>query len=494
MKVLFVQQALGQEMMGPMYISRALKDAGHDCRCLLLPCRGDLLRQVEAYGPDLLCYGTTTGLHRHYMEVNRHIRQRYDAFSVFGGMHPSFVPGIVEDEHIDAVCVGEGERAMVELADRMERGESVADVRNFHLKADGELFRNPVRPQVQDLDSLGFPDRELIYSHPFYGNNKYKVFMTSRGCVARCHYCFHSGWGMVYQNSPGKYLRRRSPEHVIAEIEEVRSRWPLEFVHFTDDMFNYDRRWQEEFLGLYRDRVGLPFSAIFMIDWITPDLLKLYREAGCVNVRIAFETASDDLKKDLNRFKDSPSADQMSAAKMIREADIRLTTLNMIGVPGGSITNEINTLKMNLLAAPQQALVNFIHPYPGTALDLVLERHGLERKPWDEYEWSATRSIPIDIPDKGEVENLHHLFPLVVRFPWLLGALPTLIKARWARRLYLGIFGLCMDWQYAELLHCTKSAFQRTPAVAFELAGRLVARARAIARQAGFQRRNPLGA
>lgn len=494
MRALFVQRALGQEMLGIMYLSRVLKDAGHETDILFLPTPDDVLDRVRRFGPDMLCFGTTTGLHRHYMEVNRYIRESYDAFTVFGGIYPTFVPGIIEDPAIDAVCIGEGEPAIVELANRLERKESIRDVANFHVKEEGEIHRNPVRPLVQDLDSLGFPDRDIIYSNPLYGDSKYKVFMTSRGCVARCHYCFHSGYGNMYQNTPGKYLRRRSVEHVIAEIEEVRARYPLEFVHFTDDMFNYGEAWQEEFLEQYRRRIGLPFSAIFMIDWTTPDLLARYREAGCVNVRIAFETASDDLKHDLNRFKDSPSGNQMDAARMVRESGIRLTTLNMIGVPGGSVQNELNTLRMNLLASPEQVLVNFIHPYPGDAMDLVLEKHGLTRKPYDEYEISATRSLPILVPHRNEIENIHHLFPLVVRFPWLIRLLPALarVKSGLVRKLYLVVFGLCMDWQFAELLHCTKSPLRRAIAIPLELVGRLRQRIKAILVASRYAERNPL--
>jgi hypothetical protein len=163
----------------------------------------------------------------------------------------------------------------------------------------------------------------------------------------------------------------------------------------------------------------------------------------------------------------------------------------MIGVPGGSLENEINTLKMNLLAAPQQVLVNFIHPYPGTSIDL----HGLKRKSYDEYEVSATRSSPINIPEKARVENLHHLFPLVVRFPSLLRALPFLTRPRgWMLKPYLAIFGICMELQYAELLHCTKGSVRWSIAVAFALMGRVAERFRTFVREMIFRRRHPLDA
>lgn len=494
MKALFIQRALGQEMLGLMYLSRALRDNGHETKCLFLPTSGDLLQEIDRFAPDLLCYGTTTGLHRYYMQVNRYIKAHRKIFSVFGGMHPTFVPEIVEDPAIDAVCVGEGEAALVELVNRLQAGQSVADVQNFHVKEDGVVHRNPVRGLIQDLDGIGFPDRELIYANKLYRNSPMKVFITSRGCVGRCSYCFHSGYGMLYDSGPGRYLRRRSPGHVIAEIDAVRRKYPLEFVHLTDDMFNFNRAWQEEFLREYKREIGLPFSAIFMIDWTDPDLLALYKEAGCANIRIAFETASDDLKSELERPKDTPTAQQLAAAQRIKDAGIRLTTLNMVGIPGGSLDNELGTLEMNLRARPDQVLVNFIHPYPGTGLDSVLKAHGLQRKSYDEYDARATRFSPIEMENREEVENVHHLFPFLVRFPAFMRIAPWLIgsKSAWARKLYLAVYGLMMDFQVAELVHVGKRNAHKRSSLLWELGRRLEARVAAVLREIRFTRRNPI--
>lgn len=494
MKVLFIQRALGQEMLGLMYLSRALRDSGHETKCLLLPMTGSLLHEIDRFGPDLLCYGTTTGLHRYYMRVNRYIKSHRKIFSVFGGMHPTFEPEIIRDPAIDAVCIGEGELALVELANRLQAGESVADVRNFFVKEDGTIHRNEVRPLIQDLDGIGLADRDLIYCNKLYGNSPMKVFITSRGCIGRCSYCFHSGYGMLYDNGPGRYLRRASVEHVLTEIDTVRRKYPLEFVHFTDDMFNFNRAWQEQFLREYKRSVNLPFSAIFMIDWTEPDLLELYREAGCVNIRIAFETASDDLKKELERPKESPTAKQLGAAQRIKDTGIRLTTLNMVGIPGGSLENELGTLKMNLLAQPDQVLVNFIHPYPGTGLDSVLKSHGLERKSYDEYEVRATRSSPIHLQNKEQVENIHHLFPLLIRFPRIMRIAPWLIDSKqgWAEQLYLLLYGLMMDLQVAELIHVGKRRSRKRSFLLWELGRRLRSRVAAVLRERAFSRRNPM--
>ena len=64
MKILFVTKTLGQELMGPMHLSRVLKDGGHETRALFLPSSHDVVAEVRDFAPDLLCYSPTTGLHR----------------------------------------------------------------------------------------------------------------------------------------------------------------------------------------------------------------------------------------------------------------------------------------------------------------------------------------------------------------------------------------------------------------------------------------------
>ena len=46
----------------------------------------------------------------------------------------------------------------------MQKGEDYYSCENFWFKhrVTGEIIKNPQRPIVKDLDSLGMPDREVI--------------------------------------------------------------------------------------------------------------------------------------------------------------------------------------------------------------------------------------------------------------------------------------------------------------------------------------------
>ena len=123
MKVLFVDEYLPQEMLGIMWLSRAIKDAGHDTRCLFVP-DTKWLDKVREYAPDVVCYSVTTGMHLYLAEINRKVKQILpNSLSVFGGPHATFSPEYVEGEGIDAICRGEGEEAIVELLNRLRDGQ-----------------------------------------------------------------------------------------------------------------------------------------------------------------------------------------------------------------------------------------------------------------------------------------------------------------------------------------------------------------------------------
>jgi len=191
MKVLFIDEYLPQEMLGIMWLSRAIKDAGHECKALFIPDK-KWLEKVREYEPDVVCYSMTTGMHLYFADINRKVKQVVpNAFSVFGGPHPTFSPEFVETEGVDSVCRGEGEAAIVDLLDRMQAGRDIRDCENFWIKdrKTGEIHKNPQRPLIQDLDHLGFPDRDIIYeAGAIYRNTDRKVFVSQRGCPMPCSF------------------------------------------------------------------------------------------------------------------------------------------------------------------------------------------------------------------------------------------------------------------------------------------------------------------
>jgi anaerobic magnesium-protoporphyrin IX monomethyl ester cyclase len=454
LKVLFVVEYLPQEMLGIMWISRAIKDAGHQTKALFLP-DADWQAKLVDYAPDVVAYSVTTGMHLYFLEVNKKIKERLPrAFTIMGGPHATFTPEILEETpELDAVCRGEGEEAIAELLNKMERGQDFYGVQNlwFRDRRTGEIIRNGQRPPIQDLDALGFPDREVVYeAGAVYRDSDRKVFTSQRGCPMECSFCFHHALKKkIYGSTNGKYVRKRSVDHVIAEIKAVRERYNLKFIHFVDDIFNLSGKWLDEFCDKYPREIGLPFDVILMANMTKERHIQQLRKAGCVYARIAFEAANDHIRNAI--FRKNTTLQQLKdASGWIRKHGIRLGSLNIIGAPGGTLEDELDTIRLNIECKVDHPMVSLMQPYPMFDITEMTEQMGYAVSSLDEFPVNFRRTVPVEFASKHELENLHKLFPIVVRNPWLLPLLPRLIKLRWMYRPYLVLFMLHAEYLVAE--------------------------------------------
>jgi anaerobic magnesium-protoporphyrin IX monomethyl ester cyclase len=453
MKILFIEEYLPQEMLGIMWLSRAVKDAGHEAKALFLP-EKNWLRKAKEYAPDVLCYSVTTGMHLYLAEVNRKVKEVLpNALSVFGGPHATFSPEYLETAGIDAICRGEGEGALVELLDRLREGKDYHDVMNFWFKRrdTGEIVKNEQRPLVRDIDSLGFPDREIVYdAGKIYRETDRKVFVSQRGCPMPCSFCFHHAMKKkIYGVGNTEYVRKRSVSHLLAEIQEVRAKYNLKFVHFVDDIFNLRNDWLDEFCERYPKEVGLPFDVILMANMTTEDHVRKLKAAGCVYTRIALEAASDHVRNDI--FKKHTTRKQLTnAAGWIKKHGIRLGSLNILGGPGGTMEDEFDTIRLNIECKVDHPLVSLMQPYPMFDIEETTKNMGYAVSSLDEFPVNFRRTVPVEYQSKHELENLHKLFPLVVRNPWMMPFVPRLVRLRWMYRPFLVMFMLHAEYLVAE--------------------------------------------
>ncbi len=450
MRIAFLQKQLPQEMLGLGFVAAALKRAGHEPHVILLP-DVDWESKLKRLDPGLIGVSTTTGDHVFYSELARRAKELTKAKVIFGGPHPTFVPSIVETPGIDFVCRGEGEESMAELATALERGDDPSGIRNLSFVEGSERIDNPVRPLAHDLDSLGFPDRAPLYeAGACYRDSDRKIFLTQRGCLYSCSFCFHHAWrDKVYKTKGREYLRKRSVEHVLAEIEDVRSRWPLRFIHFLDDIFNVDDEWLEKFCSLYPKTVGLPFDVILRTNLTTEAHAKMLRAAGCVSARLAFESASDHIRNRIYR-KGTTQADLRNSSRYLKAQGIRLTTLNLLGSPGASLDDELATLDLNVECKVDHPLCSLLQPYPETDINEMTAQMGYAVDSFDAFPEKFNRTTSIRFDHREQIENLHKLFPIIVRFPWLRPSVRAAIRSRTLSRFYLAAYLLWTEYLVCE--------------------------------------------
>jgi radical SAM superfamily enzyme YgiQ (UPF0313 family) len=412
--------------MGILYLAGALKQAGHECR-LVLSDRDDPVRVCKEFDPDIVGFSMTTGFHPHYLEVNRRIRRKFDKpglLTIFGGPHCTFFPEIVEDPDIDIVCRGEGEEAIVELADTLADGDDITNIQNLWIKRDGvddDIHQNELRPLVNDLDELTWPDREILYHiDPYMREVSMKHFFNSRGCPYLCTYCFNHRFNRLYSGL-GDIIRYRSVDDIIAEINDVRERYPLGMVRFLSDNFPMNKEWVEEFADKFPVEIGLPFNCHVRANQIDDERAANLAKAGNVSVLMGVETADEYLRNEVLKRKQS---DEMiiRAAKRLKDNDISLYTQNIIALPGETFDMALKTVELNIECEPAFAWASIFMPYPGTELSQYAIDNGYFDGDYDKVMHTFHVDSVLRFDDEIErkmMTRLHKLFGLMVEFPFL---------------------------------------------------------------------------
>lgn len=423
LKVLFLQKELeGAEPLGALYVAGCLEEAGHACR--FVGTRGnDVLAEVRRFDPDVLAFGPTTGLHRYYLGLNHHLKQHHPrAVTLMGGPHATFFPEVIQTPGVDVVCRGEGEDAAVELCDALARGDDPRGIRDLWVKHEGAIYRNPPRELRRDLDALPHPPRELLYDYdPSLRLRPLKSFTTNRGCPFPCSYCFNAS--LVDHYGPSwKKVRVRSPANVVAEILAVRRQGPLEIVGFRESIFVHGAAWLREFGELYRREVALPYYCHLRADLVTDELVELLVWSGCHTVNVGIETASPRLANDVLCRK--VRMDRLAEGiRALKRAGIVVFADNILGIPGGSLEDDLATLELNIELDVDYAAATLCTPYPGTGIARYAVDNGHFSGDFDSIDESYYTESVLRFSselEKREIENLHKLFALVAAMPALL--------------------------------------------------------------------------
>jgi anaerobic magnesium-protoporphyrin IX monomethyl ester cyclase len=429
MRILFVEKQIDYEPLGLLYLSSVLRQAGHEVR-LTVTAEEDPLAVAQEWQPSVVGYSVYTGSQAYYRDLNLRIKGVLDAFSVFGGPHPTYFPEFIEEPGVDAICVGEGEGAILDLVEALEVGQPPSGIQDWWIKQDGQVERNPVRPLQNDLDLIPFPDRDLLFEKDaFTRQSGIKHFITSRGCPYDCTYCFNHALAEIYRGQ-GRRLRQMSVAKVIEEVRSVQERYPMQFVVFLDDLFIVHAEWLRELAAEFPSEVGLPFFCNVRANLVTPEKIDLLKRAGCVSVGMGLETGNPSLRNQVLK-RNLSDAQIVEASRLIREAGIQLLTTNMLGLPGGTLENDFETLALNHACQPAYANAFLYQPYPRTELGEYARNQGYVQGSLDDIDPSAwERSVLAFASDaeKRQIENFNKLFALAVEWPWLVPLLRRLIK------------------------------------------------------------------
>lgn len=341
-----------------IYVAQPLRTNGYSVTILdqrVAPDWPAKLRQELSRG-EAICVGISamTGLQIEGGILAAKIVREYsgDLPIVWGGVHASLLPEeTVEDEHVDIVVIGEGERTFLELVRKLEAHESPSTINGLCLKEDGKPVRT--HPQthmdLHEIEVSRLP-YELLESVDQYltnplghlpGAEKRSVaFLTSRGCPHRCTYCYnvefsHRRW------------RAYEPEIVVRDLKYVTEKFGSRGVFLLDDNFFTNLRRVEKICELIiKNDISVRFynvnCRLNTLAEADMDFLRLMRRAGIHNLFIGIESASPRVLKAMK--KDVSIEHIFRVDRKLRSANIVATYSFMIGLPVEDVDDIKETL------------------------------------------------------------------------------------------------------------------------------------------------------
>jgi radical SAM superfamily enzyme YgiQ (UPF0313 family) len=401
-----------QHPLGLLYIATCIQEAGHEVQLIdgAFWTHQEIIDKVREFKPGFVGLSANASMWTKAMKTAEDIKAIDPSIHVTAaGPYPSAVEELCLEKcgHLDSIVIGEGEETVPELMDRLVRGESLAGVAGVAFRAeDGAIIKNEPRPLIEDLDIIPIPDRRLLgdfekYESPpgSYKEKPIAIVMTSRGCKARCIYCF--------QMKGERRIRFRSVESVVKEIEELVSHYGFREIRFLDETFTADRdRALEIFRQLREKKLKFSFYVSSRVNTVDYELLREMEKAGCWAILFGAESG---VQKNLNTMKKGIKLEQTrNAVAAAKKAGLRVYTPFIIGIPGETYEEALETIDFAIELDPHYANFHSMTPFPGTELYDNIEEYGTMSSDTDDYTFEGGAFVPYTMT-REQIDELRTL-------------------------------------------------------------------------------------
>jgi hypothetical protein len=369
--------------IGLDYLCEAVHAAGHSVQLLDL-CRAEDVSQAIAEffqdghfdlvgltmrNTDDCAYTSRASFVDPFAELALQVRRHTDARLVLGGVGFSVMPELIlahlEREHglaFDAGIWGEGEFALVELLDRLERGREWRDTPGLVNRCeDGAWRRN--RPAFHSLAGLPSMSRRWVDNRRYFRWGGQAGIETKRGCPGACVYC-------ADPLSKGAQMRLRPPAAVVDELECLLA-LGIDHIHTCDSEFNLPgghvldvcaeiaRRGLGDRLRWYAYCAPVPFSR---------EMAQAMAAAGCVGINFGADHGDAGMLRRLGR--PYGPEDVVRATRLCHESGIVVMLDMLLGSPGETRESLRAAIECVQRAAPERVGISMgLRVYPGTPLE-----------------------------------------------------------------------------------------------------------------------------
>ncbi len=324
--------------------------------------------------------------------------------TVAGGPHLFLFPNETErNSYIDYSIYGEGEITFAKLLEALSSNQAPDLIEGVIAKTN--LGKAPVLQKIENLDELPFPDRRLLnpanYKSFITYSNPVTTMMTSRGCAYNCYFCNNI--------ERGQKVRMRTPENVVAEIEEI-VRLGIRDILFFDENFASDIKRVEKICALLLKRkIKVRWHARSRADMkFNPQVLALMKKSGCRMIQLGIETGSPRLQEFIN--KNLNLEDVKKTIGFIKKAGILVYGNFILGLPGETVGEMNSTIDYALNNKFDYAPFSIFNPLPKSVFyNKGIEGGIIKKDYWLEYIKNPQKRITDCWWPEHNFEMLHQI-------------------------------------------------------------------------------------
>ncbi len=360
----------------------------------------DLIKYIEKTSPDIVGFQFYTYDLNFIKEAVNKIKKIWsEIVIVVGGPHPSScgVEILNQIREIDFAFQGEAEIGFpIFLTNLSNKCDDFSEVNGLIWRKNSQIVCNP--PSFhENIDELGFPAWDLInpQTYPeaqhgaFFKNFPIAPIITTRGCPFGCTFC-------AAHKITGKKLRKRSPKHVLEEINLLYNKFGIREIHIVDDNFTYDKEHAKNILKelkLAKLKISWAVPNGIRLGMVDSELLELMANTGCYLISVGIESGSDRILKLMK--KNLTVSKIKNEIKFIKSFGFDIAGFFIIGFPGETEEDIKKTISFALELPLVRANFFTFLPLPGTEIYEELKKSGeLDKVNWNKFLFTSAPFVP----------------------------------------------------------------------------------------------------
>jgi radical SAM superfamily enzyme YgiQ (UPF0313 family) len=382
----------------------------------------DFVDKINKFNPDIIFASIvedTFPIFIKFMELIKDKKIRCLAGGVFASSAPERV---IKLDFVDYVCRGEGEGALVDLANALEEGKDPKNIKNLWVKKNGKIVaQNPIRPAL-DVNTLPVQDLSIFEDISLHRPMMGKIYRmipieTQRGCPYACTFCNAPGKTEFYNaQDAGHFFRKRKMEHVYEELKELISGFKVEYIYFVTETFlAMSEREFDEFCEIYSE-FKLPFFMNTRPETVTVRRVKKLKEVNCHRVNIGVEHGNHKFRAEVvgRAYKNELA---IKAFDLMYDVGISTVSNNILGYPDETRELIFDTIQLTRKLKCTDINAFTFTPYHGTSLRGLCEKKKYIDKNTLAHIYYKDSLLRMPSISKEEIRGLLKTFVLYARLP-----------------------------------------------------------------------------